>query len=76
VAHGRDDVTADVTTGLHGSLRLGDGSTRVSVSFVEKGPVKETVAVAHERRPDPDEAEKAKASWRERLANLKSFVGA
>lgn len=40
----------------------GDGSTRVSVSFVDKGPAKATVAVAHERLPDPDEAETAKAS--------------
>jgi hypothetical protein len=52
----------------------GDGSTRVSASFVEKGPAKSTVAVAHERLPDPDEAETAKASWRERLADLKSFL--
>jgi hypothetical protein len=43
----------------------------VSVSFVDKGPAKATVAVAHERLPDPDEAETAKASWQERLASLK-----
>lgn len=54
----------------------GDGSTRVSVSFDDKGPAKATVAVAHERLPDPDEAETAKASWRERLANLESFLEA
>ncbi len=52
----------------------GDGSTRVSVSFDAKGPAKTTVAVAHERLPDPDEAETAKASWRERLAHIKSFL--
>jgi hypothetical protein len=52
----------------------GDGSTRVSVSFVDKGPAKATVAVAHERLPDPDEAEAAKAMWRQRLADLKSFL--
>jgi hypothetical protein len=52
----------------------GDGSTRVSVSFEDKGPAKATVAVAHERLPDPDEAEAAKASWRERLAYLKSVL--
>lgn len=33
-----------------------DGTTRVSVSFVGKGPAKATVAVAHERLPDADEA--------------------
>jgi Domain of unknown function (DUF4287) len=52
----------------------GDGSTRVSVSFEDKGPAKATVAVAHERLVDPDDAETTKASWRERLANLKSFL--
>lgn len=50
----------------------GDGSTRVSVSFLAKGPAKASVAVAHERLPDADEAEMAKASWRGRLAALKS----
>ncbi len=54
----------------------GDGSTRVSVSFVDKGPAKATVVVAHERLSDPGEAETAKASWRERLADLKSFLEA
>lgn len=44
----------------------GDGSTRVSVSFVARGPTKTTVAVAHERLPDPHEAEAAKALWRQR----------
>jgi hypothetical protein len=52
----------------------GDGSTRVSVSFTDKGPSKSSVAVAHERLPDPDEAETAKLSWRERLSDLKSFL--
>jgi Domain of unknown function (DUF4287) len=51
-----------------------DGSTRVNVWFVEKAPAKTTVSVAHERLPDPDEAERAKASWRERLADLKSLL--
>jgi hypothetical protein len=54
----------------------GDGATRVSVSFEDKGPAKSTVSVAHERLPDPDEAETAKASWRERLTHLKSFLEA
>ena len=52
-----------------------DGSTRVNVSFVDKGPSKSAVAVAHERLPDADEAETAKASWRERLSDLKSLPG-
>ena len=54
----------------------GDGATRVSVSFDAKGPAKTTVAVAHERLPDPDEAETAKAAWRERLSGLKSLLEA
>jgi hypothetical protein len=49
-----------------------DGSSRVSASFLAKGPAKASVAVAHERLPDADEAEMAKASWRSRLAALKS----
>lgn len=44
----------------------------MSVSFLAKGPAKASVAVAHERLPDADEAEMAKASWRGRLAALKS----
>ena len=52
----------------------GDGATRVSVSFEDKGAAKATVAVAHERLPDADEAEVTKASWRARLADLKSIL--
>jgi Domain of unknown function (DUF4287) len=51
-----------------------DGSTRVNVDFVDKGPSKSTVAVAHERLADADEAETTKAMWKERLAELKSFL--
>lgn len=51
-----------------------DGSTRVNVAFIDKGPSKSTVAVSHEKLADADEAERAKASWRERLADLKSFL--
>ena len=51
-----------------------DGSTRVNVGFIDKGPSKSTVALAHERLADADEAETTKAMWRERLAELKSFL--
>ena len=51
-----------------------DGSTRVNVVFDDKGPSKSTVAVAHEQLAAAGEAEKAKALWKERLAELKSFV--
>ena len=53
-----------------------DASTRVNVSFEAKGPAKAMVAVAHERLPDPDEAETTKAAWRARLADLKSWLEA
>lgn len=51
-----------------------DGTTRVNVGFETKGPTKSMVAVAHEKLPDADEAEKAKAAWRDRLATLKSYL--
>jgi hypothetical protein len=51
-----------------------NGSTRVGVSFEEKGPSKTAVAVAHERLPDAEEAEATKAAWRQRLADLKTFL--
>jgi hypothetical protein len=51
-----------------------DGSTRVNVGFTAKGPSKSIVALAHERLADADEAETAKALWRDRLAELKSFL--
>jgi hypothetical protein len=51
-----------------------DGSTRVNVGFVGKGPSRSTVAVAHERLADADQAEATKAMWKERLADLKSFL--
>jgi hypothetical protein len=60
--------------GLTARFNWEDGSTRVTVSFEDKGPSKSTVAVAHERLADPDEAETAKALWKERLVRLKSFL--
>lgn len=72
--HRRVDVAADLANESHGTLQLGDGSTRVKASFEGKGPTKSTVAVAHERLPDPDEAETAKAAWRKRLSDLKSSL--
>lgn len=51
-----------------------DGQTRVNVSFDARGPSKTTVAVAHERLPDADEAERAKADWRQRLTLLQRLV--
>lgn len=51
-----------------------DGSTRVNVGFTDKGPSKSMVAVAHERLPDAGEAQTTKEMWKERLAELKSFL--
>jgi uncharacterized protein YndB with AHSA1/START domain len=51
-----------------------DGSTRVNVGFIDKGPSRSTVAVAHERLADADKAETTRAMWKERLAELKSFL--
>ena len=52
------------------------GATRVVASFDAKGPKKTLVAISHEKLPDPDEAETAKAAWRKRLARLKSVLEA
>jgi hypothetical protein len=51
-----------------------DGTSRVTVEFTAKGPAKSTVAVAHQRLAAADEAQAAKALWRERLTELKSFL--
>lgn len=51
-----------------------DGSTRVNVGFIEKGPARSTVAVSHEKLATADEAETTKAMWKDRLAELKSFL--
>lgn len=51
-----------------------DGSTRVVVGFIDKGRSKSTVSLAHEKLPDAEEAENAKAMWKERLGDLKAFL--
>jgi hypothetical protein len=60
----------------HRSARFNweNGSTRVKVDFMDKGRAKSTVAVAHERLDDAGQAEARKALWKERLAELKSFL--
>jgi hypothetical protein len=50
------------------------GETRVNVGFTERGEAKSTVAVAHERLPDAEEADRMKAYWRERIAALKELL--
>jgi hypothetical protein len=51
-----------------------DGATRVNVSVVAAGEAKSQAAVEHERLPDAQAAEKAKAYWRERLEVLKTVL--
>ena len=52
----------------------GDGSTRVSVDFIDKGRSKSMVGLTHEKLADADEAETMKTMWKERLAELKSSL--
>lgn len=49
----------------------GDGSTRVNVTFLDKGTGKSAAQVQHERLRDAGEAGRFKAYWRERLGALK-----
>ena len=52
----------------------GDGATRVVVGFTAKGEAKSQVDLAHERLPDAQAADRARAEWRERLAALKALL--
>ncbi|MDQ2689764.1 MAG: hypothetical protein M3Y29_05770 [Chloroflexota bacterium] len=52
------------------------GSTRVMVTFEEKGPSRSTAHVAHERIPDAGTAEVAKSLWKKRVTALKGFLEA
>ena len=51
-----------------------DGATRLVVGFTAKGEAKSQVALEHERLPDADAAEKARAYWREHLVALKEML--
>lgn len=51
-----------------------DGATRLSISFVAKGPDKSQVALAHEKVADARRADELKAFWRERMAALKKVL--
>jgi len=50
----------------------GDGSSRVNVTFLEKGEAKSTVALEHSRLADSEDRDRMKAWWRERLTALKT----
>ncbi len=51
-----------------------DGATRVYVGFTAKGRSKSQAALLHERLPNARAASKAKAFWRERLADLSALL--
>ena len=51
-----------------------DGATRVNVGFTARSDTTSTIALSHERLPDPDAAEEMKRWWRERLAELKMLL--
>jgi uncharacterized protein YndB with AHSA1/START domain len=53
---------------------LWDGSSRVTVSFLDKGSSKSTIVVSHDRIVGAEQAQIAKARWKERLAELKSYL--
>jgi hypothetical protein len=54
----------------------GDGGTRIMVTFEAKGAAKATAHVSHERLPDAEAGEAAKAAWKVRLASLRSTLEA
>lgn len=60
------------------SARFGwhDGSSRVTVTFTEKGPNKAAAVVTHQRIAQADEAQDTKERWRQRLVALKSVLEA
>ena len=53
---------------------LWDGATRVTVSFLDKGPSKSTIVVSHDRIVGAEQAQIAKTRWKERLVELKSYL--
>jgi uncharacterized protein YndB with AHSA1/START domain len=50
------------------------GSSRVVVTFEDKGSSKATVVVQHQQLSGAKKAQKTKELWRERLNDLKAFV--
>ena len=66
------DELSERTSTRPKSARFDWGDSRVNAVFVAKGEASSTVSVEHRRLADPDEAERMKAFWRERLAQLAS----
>ena len=62
-----------MTRPLRARFDWGDDGSRVHVTFDAKGDGEETaIVVEHERLADAAEAERMKAFWRERVAELKT----
>lgn len=76
----RKNWLADTTMSLSDSRPgrsahfLWDGSTRVTVSFLDKGSTKSTIVVSHDRIVGAEQAQIAKTRWKERLVDLKSYL--
>ncbi len=51
-----------------------EDATRVNASFIDKGPSKSAVSVAHDRLTDAGEAQRTKDQWRGRLRALQTFL--
>ncbi|WP_143086353.1 SRPBCC domain-containing protein [Amycolatopsis saalfeldensis] len=70
-----DGLLAERTARPRRSARFdwGDGTTRVNFGFVDKG-TRSQVALAHERLPDQETADKTKRYWRDRLTRLKQLL--
>lgn len=51
-----------------------DGSSRLAIGFTAKGEGRSTVAMAHERLPDAETAERMRASWRDSFQELKRLL--
>jgi hypothetical protein len=54
----------------------GDDGTRVTVTFAPKEGARSVATVEHSRLPSPEDAERTKALWRERLTGLRARLEA
>jgi hypothetical protein len=70
-----DGLLTERTTQPHRSARFdwADGTTRVNIGFVDKG-TRAQIALAHERLPDQETADRTKQYWRDRLDRLKQLL--
>ena len=64
------------TSTPHRSARFDweDGSSRLVVGFIPKDDGRSSVALEHQRLPDPEAAERLRGFWRERLRELQRVL--